>query len=123
MRPVTAILMLLIIAGLCSCGGGSSVACKQRGAALNARVQEIRHKAHDALKIGSTRAEVTQFFKENNIPLDFDQFGASGTIATSGCSPVGCGSNDAIIGVRVPLDPSGRVKGEPYVMAMYTDCL
>ena len=119
----TTLLVLLMIGGLSSCGGGNSAECRHRAAALNARVEEIKHKAHDTLKIGSTRDEVTRFYNENDIPLTFDRSGARGTIGTTGCSPVGCGSNDAIIGVSVPLDSSGKVNAEPYVMAMYTDCL
>src|SRR5215470_12194283 len=102
-------LALFITAAFIACGGGSSVACRQRGAALHNRMEEIKRKAYDALKIGTTKAGVIQFYAENNIPLTFDQFGAKGTIHTSGCSPFGCGSNDAIIGVRVDLDQKGSV--------------
>jgi len=123
MPPAISIFTLAVVVTISSCGGGNSVQCRQRGAALSRRVEELKQKAQAALKIGSSKTEVTQFFKQNDIPLDFDQFGASGTIRTTGCSPFGCGSNDAIIGVRVYLDQKGAVKKEPVVISMCTDCL
>ncbi|HEY6250916.1 MAG TPA: hypothetical protein VI685_13230 [Candidatus Angelobacter sp.] len=123
MLPRITLLALAVVMSIFGCDGGNSVECRQRGAALSKRVEELKQKAQAALKIGSSKAEVSRFYKENDIPLDFDQFGATGTIRTSGCSPFGCGSNDAIIGVRVELDREAKVKKEPHVMAMYTDCL
>jgi len=36
---------------------------------------------------------------------------------------LGCGTDDALIGVRVKVDADGTVTGEPEVVDMYTNCL
>lgn len=123
MRTPSKILLLVITAALFACGGGNSPECKQRAAELNRRVEVLKQKAHEALKIGGKRDVVERFYKDNQIPFSFGKFGASGAIHTSGCSPRGCGSNDAIIVVEVPLDQEGKVKNEVSIMAAYTDCL
>jgi hypothetical protein len=46
-----------------------------------------------------------------------------GTLYTSGCGPLGCGTDSALIGVRVKLDSAGAVAEKPTVVGMYTDCL
>jgi len=66
---------------------------------------------------------VVHFFAENNMPVTFSRDEASGTIYTSGCGPSGCGSDTALLGLRVKVDQAGTVVSEPVVGAIYTDCL
>ena len=100
-----------------------NAACRQRGAKYNARVEKLKRDAHDKLKVGAKKDDVVHFFKENGIPVTFSSEGASGTIYTTGCAPSGCGSDDALIGLRVKVDQAGTVVAEPIVGAIYTNCL
>ena len=81
--------------------------------------KEVREK----LKIGTKKDAVIRFFEENGIPVTFSRDEASGTIYTTGCAPSGCGSDDALLGLRVKIDEAGTVVSEPVVGALYTDCL
>jgi len=87
------------------------------------RVQSIKQDARDRLKIGANRAEVSLFFQEHGIPFIILESEAIGTLRTSGCAPIGCGTDSAIVSVRVKLDGAGAVTEEPIVIGMYTDCL
>ena len=98
-------------------------ACKQRGAAYDARVEKLKRDAHETLKVGTKKDAVIRFFKENGIPVTFSREEASGTIYTTGCAPSGCGSDDALIGLRVKVDQSGTVVAEASIGAIYTNCL
>jgi hypothetical protein len=98
-------------------------ACKQRGATYNARVEKLRRDAHDSLKIGTKKDDVVRFFVENGIPVAFASGEASGTIYTTGCAPSGCGSDNALIGLRVKVDQGGTVVAEPVIGALYTNCV
>jgi hypothetical protein len=100
-----------------------SAACKHRGAALSARVETLKREAHERLKVGTKKDAVIRFFAENDIPVTFNGDEASGTVSTSGCAPSGCGSDAALLGLRVKVDEAGTVISEPDVGAMYTDCL
>jgi hypothetical protein len=97
--------------------------CHQRGAAFAARVEKLRQEAQTRLKPGTKKEDLLRFFAENDFPVAFDHSEASGTVSTSGCSPFGCGSDDAIIGVSVKVDPLGTVQSAPQVVGMYTNCL
>ena len=98
--------------------------CKQPDAAFARKIEAIKHDAHDELKIGTKQADVARFFAEHSIPLTIVDSEAIGTLHTfGGCAPLGCGTNSALIGVRVKLDGTGSVAEEPKVVAMYTDCL
>jgi hypothetical protein len=103
------------------------MACKQRGAALSARVEAIERDAHKKLTIGAKKDDVIRFFAENNIPANLDPMldsgEISGTLYTTGCSPFGCGADTALIGVSVKVDQAGTVQSEPVVVSLYTDCL
>ncbi|HEX7289183.1 MAG TPA: hypothetical protein VF532_23565 [Candidatus Angelobacter sp.] len=99
--------------------------CKQRGKAYGIRVESLKRDARTALRIGTHREDVIRFFQENGLPVSFDK-GMSeyeGTIYTKGCAPSGCGSDDALLGLRVKVDSTGTVVGEPHVGAIYTNCL
>ena len=100
-----------------------SAACKQRGLAYAARVEKLRRDARRKLIVGTKKDAVVQFFAENGIPVSFVAGEASGTISTMGCAPAGCGSDAALLGLRVKIDGTGTVIGEPIVGALYTDCL
>jgi hypothetical protein len=80
------------------------------------------------LKIGTQKSAVARFFADHDIPFTISDLAgttyAIGTIYTSGCAPVlACGTDSALIGVRVRLDPEGTVTEEPTVADLYTDCL
>lgn len=109
-------------------GGGTWFAvkhykCESRNAALSRQIENIKSDAHDRLKVGTSKADVSRFFAEHRIPFNFAESEAIGTLRTSGCAPLGCGTDSAIIGVRVKLDGAGVVAQEPSVGGMYTDCL
>jgi hypothetical protein len=97
--------------------------CRQRGDALSARVETLKREAHNKLKIGTKKDTVIRFFSENGLPATFNSGEASGTTYTSGCAPSGCGSDAALLGLRVKVDEAGTVVSEPVVGAIYTDCL
>jgi len=115
----------VVIVGI-ACGssfGLKKIKCRQRGAVFARRVESVKHDANERLKIGTKKADVSQFFVENGIPFEILESEAIGTLRTSGCAPLGCGTDSAIIGVRVKLDAAGTVTTEPTVVGMYTDCL
>jgi hypothetical protein len=120
--PIALVIVLLISSVGCLYRYHSA-ACKQRGAAYEARVETLTREAHEKLKIGTKKDDVARFFAENGIPVTFSRDEASGTIYTSGCAPSGCGSDDALLGLRVKVDKAGTVVSEPVVGALYTNCL
>jgi len=105
--------------------------CKQRAAALHARVDRIEADAKSSLKPGTRKAEVVRFFASENIPLDFSPIeenheDATGWVDVSGlakCEDIACGDDAASIGLRVSLDENGTVVSEPVVDSFYTNCL
>lgn len=99
------------------------IACSKRGAAFALRVESIEHDATEKLSIGTKRDDVSRFFVEHGIPLEIVESEAFGTLYTVGCGPLGCGTDSALIGVRVKLDSAGAVADKPTVVGMYTNCL
>jgi hypothetical protein len=99
------------------------IACNKRSAAYALRVESIERDANEKLSIGTKSGDVARFFAEHGIPLQFVESEAIGTLYTSGCGPLGCGTDTALIGVRVKLDSAGAVTGKPIVVGIYTDCL
>lgn len=97
--------------------------CRQRGDALNARVEKLKLEAHNKLMIGTKKDAVIRFFSESGMPATFKRSEASGTTYTSGCAPSGCGTDVALLGLRVKVDEAGTVVSEPDVGAIYTNCL
>jgi hypothetical protein len=97
--------------------------CERRSAALARQIEAIRTDAWVQLKVGTKKADVARFFTEHGIPSAISESEASGTLFTSGCAPLGCGSDSALIGVRVKLDVSGSVVELPTVVSLYTSCL
>src|SRR5690348_7656091 len=98
-------------------------ACQQRDAAYQARVKGLEQAALEQLKIGTRKADVIRFFAEDKFPISFDEFGANGTVYTTGCSPAVCGTDAAVIDLEVKLDEAGNVKSKPVVVGFYTNCL
>jgi hypothetical protein len=99
------------------------IACNKRSAAFSLRVESIEHDAKERLSIGTKSNDVSRFFAEHGIPLQIVEPYAIGTLYTVGCGPLGCGTDSALIGVRVKLDSAGAVTEKPTVVGMYTDCL
>jgi hypothetical protein len=98
--------------------------CQQRNAAFERRIETIKQDAHEQLKIGTRKADVNRFFIGHGIPFDITRSEAIGTLnTTGGCAPLGCGTDRALIGVRVKIDADGTVTGEPVVIGMYVDCV
>ncbi len=89
----------------------------------------IKQDAHEQLKVGTKKDDVARFYTGHEIPFEVARFkdvGSEviGTLYTiGGCAPLGCGTDNALIGVRVRVDVDGTVIGEPEVVDMYTDCL
>ncbi len=117
------LLILLLISSVGCLYRYHSANCKQRGDAYRARVETLKREAHEKLRIGTKKDAVIRFFAENSIPVTFIRDEASGTIYTTGCAPSGCGSDAALLGVRVKVDEAGTVISEPVVGAIYTNCL
>lgn len=97
--------------------------CKKRGNAYDTRVEDLKRKAHQQLQIGTEKSQVIKFFQANGIPISFIEGEATGTIYTTGCSPFGCGTDEALLGLRVKVDGKGTVISEPQIGALYTNCL
>ena len=105
--------------------------CQRRNADFARRLANIKQDAGEQLKIGAKKADVTRFYTERKTPFEVVTWSykdggqeAIGTLYTiGGCAPLGCGSDRALIGVRVKVDADGTVIGEPEVLDMYTDCL
>jgi hypothetical protein len=97
--------------------------CRKREDALKERVETLTRHAHARLKIGTKKDAVVRFFAENNIPVEFYRNEASGIISTTGCSPLGCGTDAVDIRLQMKVDENGSVTSEPEVDGMYTDCL
>jgi len=122
-KPVfTAIVVALVCVLMTGCRYRSTT-CKQRGAAYQIRVESLEQAALEQLKIGTKKDDVVRFFAENKFPLSFGKSGATGTIYTTGCSPFGCGTDEAVIDLSIELDEAGNVKSKPVVVGFYTNCL
>ncbi|MBZ5491200.1 MAG: hypothetical protein LAO76_09745 [Acidobacteriia bacterium] len=122
-RAVLTSISVLIVCWLITGCRYRSTVCKQRGVAYQARVKSLERAALEQLKIGTKKEDVVRFFAENKFPITFDRSSATGTIYTTGCSPTGCGTDEALIGLRVNLDKAGNVKSKPVVVGIYTNCL
>jgi hypothetical protein len=100
-----------------------STSCQQRGKEYEARVEALKRDARERLRIGTPKEDVMRFFKDNGLPVFFAGDEYEGTIYTDGCAPAGCGSDAALLGLRVKADSRGAVAGEPIVGDLYTNCL
>jgi len=113
---------VVVIAGLVLFGL-REYRCKLRGGAFVRQVESLKRDAAKELKIGAHKSDVARFFAEHKIPFAILESEAYGSLRTSGCAPLGCGTNAAFIGVRVKLDETGTVTEVPKVFGMYQDCL
>jgi len=104
-----------------------SAACKAQGKAYGERVRNLKRDAVNRLRVGTPKEDVIRFFQENGLPVEFgkllSEYEYEGTITIKGCAPAGCGTDDAIFGLRVPVDSNGTVVAEPVVGDLYIDCL
>lgn len=97
---------------------------REGGEYSNAIVEARMREAYDAkLKIGTKKDAVVRFFTENGIKVTFSQNEASGIINATGCSPLGCGTDRALIRLRMNVDENGSVTSKPEVDGMYADCV
>jgi hypothetical protein len=114
--------LIVVIAGL-GFFGLREYRCKLRGAAFARQVESLKRDAAEELKIGTNKNDVARFFAEHKIPFAILESEAYGSFRTSGCAPLGCGTDRAFIGVRVEVDGAGTVTEAPKVFGMYQDCL
>lgn len=126
LRWSTAIAAAIVV--VASWFGVKHYRCQRRNAAFEQRIRNIEKDAHDQLKIGTKKTDVARFYTEHKIPFEVVSwaggFQVLGTLFTiGGCSPLGCGTDDALIGVRVRVDADGNVVGKPEVVSMYTNCV
>lgn len=97
--------------------------CERRRDTLTRQIDDMRHDAREHLKVGTKKADVVHFFEKRSIPFAATDSEVSGTLFTSGCSPFGCGTDEALIGVRVGVNAEGVVTEEPQVVDLYTKLL
>jgi hypothetical protein len=90
------------------------IACRDRRAAFARQIKSIEQAAHEQLKIGTKREDVSRFFTERGISFAIVESKAFGTLETLGCAPFGCGTDAALIGVRVNLDSDRCRSGRTY---------
>ena len=119
---------LFLFLGGTVCGRYDTAGCKHRGKTYETRVEQLRKDAHEQLNSGTKQDVVKQFFEAHGLP--FDVFGqgdhkeAIGTVhVQGGCAPFGCGSEDALIGLRVELGLEGSLVAEPVIGSQFTNCL
>jgi hypothetical protein len=117
-----AVAVMVVIAGL-GLFGLREYRCKLRGVGFARQVESLKRDAAEDLKIGTNKSDVARFFAEHKIPFAILESEAYGSLRTSGCAPLGCGTDAAFIGVRVKLDGAGTVTEAPKVFGMYQDCL
>ena len=114
---------IVLVAGI-SWSGINQYRCKQRNAAFSQHVKIVEQDAHKQLRVGTKKDDVGRFYTEHKIPFEVVGSEVIGTLYTAeGCAPLGCGTDNALIGVRVKVDADGTVTGELKVVGMYTDCL
>jgi hypothetical protein len=118
-RHWVALATIVVIAWL----GVREYRCKLRGTAFAQQVESIKRDAAKDLRVGTNKTEVARFFSEHNIPFKMLDSQAFGALRMEGCSPFGCGTNTAVIGVRLEVDGAGTVTETPRVFGMYQDCL
>jgi hypothetical protein len=112
-RRVTIVVAIIFVAGI-GWFGVKQYRCKQRGAAFSRRVKIVKQDARRQLIVGTNKDEVARFYTEHEIPFEVVRipdvgFLAIGTLYTiGGCAPLGCGNDNALIGVRVKLTLKAR---------------
>jgi hypothetical protein len=125
---VLSTLFLALGSSVYSCWANDKPDCKQRAEAYKARVEQLTRDAREELGIGIRQDVVRQFFEAHGLPFKVVRQGdhneAIGTIyVQGGCAPRGCGSEDALIGLRVELGLDGSLISEPVIGSQFTNCL
>jgi hypothetical protein len=125
----TARIFVGVLALSIALGGGSclykyrSAECKKREAPWVARRERLELEAPVRLAVGTKKEAVLRFLEEHGMPYSFNKDEVYAHISWVGCSPSGCGSNDAFTAIRIPVDNEGTVTGKPMIGGHYTDCL
>jgi hypothetical protein len=96
--------------------------CNVRGAAFARQVETIKREAAEELTLGTNKGEVSRFFAVHSIPFAMLETEADGALRTSGCAPLGCGTDRAFISVQVKFDAAGTITEVPKVFGMCQDC-
>jgi hypothetical protein len=100
----------------------AQIACTERDAAFERKLESIKQDAHERLTIGTKKADVSRFFTDHG--MTFGNSSASevmGTLQTTACAPNHCGDG-VLLGVRVKLELADTVTEEPTVESLYSDC-
>ena len=100
----------------------AQIACAERDAAFERKLESIKQDARERLKIGTKRADVSRFFTDHG--MTFGGSSASevmGTLQTTACAPDHCGDG-VLLGIRVKLDLADTVTEKPIVESLYSDC-
>jgi hypothetical protein len=97
--------------------------CKRRSTAFVRQIEDIERGANEELRVGADKAAVARFYEKRGIHFSVNASEATGTLSTDGCSPLGCGTDEALIGIRVKLNAQGTVIEAPQVVSLYTNCL
>jgi hypothetical protein len=97
--------------------------CNVRGTAFARQVENLKRDAVEEMRVGVNKAKVTRFFTDHNVPFEMFETEAYGSLRTSGCAPLGCGTDRGFISVQVKFDAAGEVAEVPKVVGMYQDCL
>ena len=124
-----ALALVIVLAGVAGWFATKQYRCKRRNAEFSRRIEIVEKDAREQIKVGTKKDAVARFYKEHEIPFEVVRvndmgFQAIGTLYTiGGCEPLGCGTDEALIGVRVQVDEEGTVTGELRVVDMYTNCL
>jgi hypothetical protein len=121
-RRVAIVVVVVAIVGVCWFGL-RECNCQRRNAAFGRHIETIKQDARAQIKLGTRKSDDARFFTEHNIAFNIADSLASGFIEASGCAPFGCGSDAAVINVRVTLDDTGAATKEPQVVGIYTNCL
>lgn len=126
-------LAILLVAAIGYFGFGSARTqwlCKQRKAAFDARVEQIRHDAATQMAVGAAKDRVARFFQQNGIAPHYDKIQdkneVRGALIVQGmkeCGSLVCNSDAVQIVVEVEVDETGKVTAQPRVATIYTECL
>jgi hypothetical protein len=113
-RYVAAAAAIVVIAGVSWFGLKQhrrhqyQIPCKEHDAAFARQLESIKQQAHEQLKVGTKKADVSRFFAEHGLPLGStpgSESEAVGMLQTAACAREHCGDG-VIIEVRVKVDPA-----------------
>ena len=99
-------------------------ACREHNAAFQRQLEAIKKDAHEQLKVGTKKADVSRFFAEHGVPIGQAVLSApeaTGILQTTACAPPHCGERVSIR-VRAKVESTGTITAEPIVDYMYDEC-